>query len=322
MKPNLFKFGTGELTHDAILSWCLYWGNYKTSPLYDLSKDFIELLTGYRIEIEKIEIFPEKYHMDILAIVNNKIVIIIEDKIDTYARTGQLERYKKVTEEKYGDKKRFYSYVTVGDEPNYENILNQDYSVVKRKDLLSLVNKYKKHSEILKDYSEYLSEIEKSYTSYKKEDLNKWTYRGWQGFFEEELKGKFKDGSWRPVSNARAGFQAFYWDFMKCNYQGKTPYTIYLQIEGFNRNRLKDKIAFKVRVDDKTYRSEIRNYLYNKLINIVEEGSLIDKPKRFGHGLTMTYAEINKFETKEDLYHALELVVNTQKQLHKSLRSD
>lgn len=56
-KPNLFSFGTTELTHDAILAWCLDWGNYKTSPLYNLSKDFLKLLTGHKFEINKIKIF-------------------------------------------------------------------------------------------------------------------------------------------------------------------------------------------------------------------------------------------------------------------------
>ena len=59
MKPNLFKFGTSELTHDAILAWCLAWGRFKNESLYNLSKDFIRLLTGQEIEIKRL-IFVNK----------------------------------------------------------------------------------------------------------------------------------------------------------------------------------------------------------------------------------------------------------------------
>lgn len=315
MKPNLFNYGTGELTHDAILAWCLDWGNYKTSSLYNLSKEFIKLLTGHELEINKIEIFQQKYNIDILAIVNDEIVIAIEDKLDTYAGTGQLEKYKKVIEEKYSDKKRFYSYITVGDEANYEDVLNNGYKVIERKELLSLVNQYKKDSEILEDYSAYLSKIEKSFTSYENDNLNEWTSRGWQGFFKEKLNKNIKDGGWSYVPNQRGGFQAFYWGFEEYTYQDKTPYTIYLQVEAQTRDRINDKIAFKVRVQDKNYRSEIRNYLWSNLNEKVDETSLIEKPKRFGSGLTMTFAEINKLETKKDLYRALELAVNAHEQL-------
>lgn len=309
MKSNLFSFGTGELTHDAILAWILDWGNHTKSPLHKLSKDFVYLLTGDEFEINKVDISLEKYNIDILAVINDEIVIVIEDKIDTYARTGQLEKYKKVIDEKYKDKKKFYSYITVGDEPNYDNILKNDYKVIERKELLSLVSKYKKDNEILEDYSAYLSEIEEEFTSYKNEDLSKWKFRGWEGFFKEELNKKFKDGGWSYVPNQRGGFQAFYWNFKEYSYQDKTSYTTYIQVEGHTRDRTKDKIAFKVKVEDKSYRSEIRNYLWNNLKNKIDEISLVQKPKRFGHGLTMTYAEINKFQTKKELSDILELVV-------------
>lgn len=225
-------------------------------------------------------------------------------------------------EKKYSNKKRFYNYVTIGDEANYEYILKTDYKIIERKELLSLVNKYKEHSDILEDYSRYLSKIENSFNSYRNDDISKWTFRGWQGFFKEELNKKFKDGSWSYVPNPRGGFQAFYWDFKEYSYQDKIPYIIYLQVEGYNRDRANDKIAFKVKMKSKSYRSEIRNHLYNILKNTVKEVSLIEKPKRFGNGLTMTYAEINKFETKKNFYHALELAVDANEQLHDLFSGD
>ena len=62
MKPNLFKFGTSELTHDAILAWCLAWGNYKEEDLYNLSKDFME-----KDDLIKILSLTENGFEDIIA---------------------------------------------------------------------------------------------------------------------------------------------------------------------------------------------------------------------------------------------------------------
>lgn len=308
MGPNLFNFGTGELTHDAILSWILAWGKYKDRPLYNLSRDFIKLLTNESIEIEKIDIRQQENKIDIMAIINEEIVIVIEDKIDTGAGDGQLRRYKEIVDKKYSDKKRFYSYVTVGDECNYKDIIDAGYRLVERKDLLSLIRKYKKDSKILEDYHAYLSQIEESFNSYKNQDLISWTPRGWQGFFKE-LNKRFKDGSWAYVPNESGGFLAFYWEFNDYMYKDEIAYTIYLQIEqGY-------KIAFKVRVSDEKYLSEIRNYLWDNLKDIIGENSLIQRPLRFGYGKTMTYGEIKDYKTKGDLYNAIQLAEETHRKL-------
>lgn len=68
----------------------------------------------------------------------------------------------------------------------------------------------------------------------------------------------------------------------------------------------RNKIAFKLRVEEKEYRSEIRNYLWNILkdLSISEE---IIRPKRFGNGKTMTFAEIRGYKTKYQLYKGIDL---------------
>lgn len=321
-RPNLFHFGTGELTHDAILAWCLAWGNYPKSELYELAVGLLELLTGHKIIIEKIKIIPEKHNIDVFVLVNEEVVIAIEDKIDTYARAGQLEKYKKVIDKKYPDRKRFYSYVTVGDEANYQKNIENEYKVIERKDLLVLVEKYKEASEILADYYDYLLKKEESFQSYQKEELTKWTDRGWQGFFREELNTQFTEGAWGRVNNQRGGFQAFYWDFTEYSYQSDIPITIYLQVEGASANLLKNKVAFKVEVANKHYQSAVRNYLWEQLENLLERDSTIKRPKRFGKGLTMTYAEITNFKTKDELNRAIDLAMKTQEQLHEILRKE
>lgn len=232
MKPNLFKFGISELTHDAILAWCLAWGRFKNESLYNLSKDFIRLLTGQEIEIKKIDICQQKHHIDILVKVNDEILIVIEDKIDTGAGQGQLARYRDFVKEHpdYKLYKIFYNYITIGDENSYLDVNKEGYKVIERKDLLALIKDYKDMNQILRDYYDYLFEIEKEFKSYEKEqDLSKWTWRAWNGFFKEKLSPMYKNENpgWSYVSNPRGGFRAFYWAFTDLKYEDKIPFNLY-----------------------------------------------------------------------------------------------
>lgn len=299
MKPNLFDFATRELSHDAILSWILYWGNYKNSDLYNLSRAFVKLLIGRNVDIDKVEIRLEEDNIDILCIINNKIYIVIENKIDTSEHSGQLDKYKNTIDKKYADMERHYAYITVGDEASYDHIFNKSYIVIERKDLINLVSDYKDKNHILKDYYNFLYKIEEDFNSSDNDDIYKWTYRGWQKFYIN-LNKRFTDGSWSRVNNQRGGFLAFYWDFINHKYEDEVSYKTYIQIED------NERIAFKVEVEGEKYKSEIRNFLWDTVesLDLAEE---IKRPARFGYGKTMTFAEIKDYSTKNELYKMINL---------------
>lgn len=307
-KPNLFKYGTSELTHDAILAWCLAWGNHKDEGLYGLSKDFIKLLIDQEIELEKVDIFQQKHYIDILVLVNDEILIVIEDKIDTGASDGQLNTYKGVVKEEYPTHKKFYNYITVGDEDSYLYIEKEGYKVIERDDLLAILKDYKDKNQILTDYYDYLLEIENEFKSYEKEqNLSEWTWRAWNGFFKEKLYPMFKNENpgWSYVSNPRGGFRAFYWAFTELKYNDKIPFNLYLQVEAVPKTINDTIIALKIRVEDKEYRRDIRNHVWKELEKSLDEKSKFVRPKRFGNGRTMTIAEIRDFSTKGDLYNVI-----------------
>lgn len=318
MKPNLFKFGTSELTHDAILAWCLAWGRFKNECLYNLSKDFIRLLTGQEIEIKKIDIYQQKHHIDILVKVNDEILIVIEDKIDTGASDNQLDGYRKAVQEEYPAYKKFYNYITVGDEDSYLYVEEKGYKVIERKDLLALIRDYKDMNQILRDYYDYLLEIENEFKSYEKEqDLSKWTWRAWNGFFKEKLSLVYKNENpgWSYVSNPRGGFRAFYWAFTDLKYEDKIPFNLYLQVEALPGNIDATIIALKIRVDNKDYRRDIRNHVWNELEKSLDKEINFQKPKRFGNGRTMTVAEIRNFKTRGELFNLVKEAFNKHRYL-------
>lgn len=260
MKNNIFNYGTTELTHDAILSWILGWGNYKENDLYYLSKELFKLLIGQEIEPDKVEIKKQYKNIDILVILNETIVVVIEDKLFSLEHSNQLYRYKNIIDEEYHENKRYYNYITIGNESDYIRAKNNGYNVIKREDLLKLIRNYVGKNHILDDYYDYLKMIDYEYNLHNTQEIDKWSNMTWEGFYTQIQMYK-KDSYWNYVSNPRGGFIAFVWNNKKFLYKD-CEYNLYLQIDSNPK-----RIVFKVEVFNIDYAKEIRDYIKEKLIN-------------------------------------------------------
>lgn len=92
MKPNLFNYATSELSQDAFLLWLLEWANPSNSEydpeLHLTAKVFLRRIIDVddKFDIKSVVCKKQQYHIDVLAIVNNEIAVIIEDKINTQER--------------------------------------------------------------------------------------------------------------------------------------------------------------------------------------------------------------------------------------------
>lgn len=324
MKPNLFTYATSELSNDAMICWILEWGNYKEEKLYNLSKEFIGLMIQKDIQVNDVKIHKQYKHIDILIEVNDKYIIAIEDKIDTKEHSNQLNRYKKILKEDFSqdyDQNKFnLIYLTIGDEACYQDVCDKGYKVINRKDILNLIVNYRDESDILEDYYNYLNEMELKFNLYKTEkEISKWSYRTWTGFYsylkESVIKG---DSNWDYVNNPRGGFCAFVWDVHEFVYNKDIEYYIYLQIE-------ENRIAFKVQVDNKKYQSEIRNYAWSKLNDVLNNNkdysNKINKTI-FRQGNWMTIAEISELENKEDILLSMQIAEKVNESLKKSIKEE
>src|SRR4051812_1220057 len=103
MKPNLFQFATSELSQDAFICWLLSWGdpNCESSDasLHRLGVVFIgKLLEMCNVPvpspITSVKVQRQYKSIDILAVVNDQITILIEDKTATINHSNQLQRYQ------------------------------------------------------------------------------------------------------------------------------------------------------------------------------------------------------------------------------------
>ena len=105
-KNNLFRFATSELSQDAIICWCLNWFNDDRKPrLKEMAISLVKKMAG-DITVSSVDIvrqFSERVKMDngatihvkvdVLAIINKKIGLIIEDKTTSDVHDNQIFRY-------------------------------------------------------------------------------------------------------------------------------------------------------------------------------------------------------------------------------------
>jgi len=323
-KPNIFNYATKELSQDAVICWLIAWAGRKDvqdaedEALHECGRQFVEvLLDKHRAslapDIEEIEIRRQDNDIDVLACVNRYQVLLIEDKIDTDVRNGQLEGYyKAVVEGKTGlgkvrEKNLYPIFFKTGNQSlAQDDVIEKKrvetgkeckYKVFKRTEFLEKVlNDYKGSNPILTDFRARLQEWEddtNSFKDWKTGESKKWSWNAWQGFFrhlEEKLTNCW---GWGYVP--KGDFLGLWW-----NARPIKEGSVYLQLEIVTGKPDVQKLCFKVAVNKEKLGSRPRGAVRNEWHNLVcdvankdvpkEEDKKAKKPDRFGNGETMTIA--------------------------------
>lgn len=300
-KPNIFKYATSELSQDAIICYILEWAKIENKKenkqLHNLAINFIDSLFEKFSDIkkplkyEKIDIKKQYENIDVLCIINDQYSIIIEDKTNTKNHSNQLKRYFEKVKVNFSNTEILPIYFKTGDQSNYDNVIDNNYKLYLREDLLKILNLHITNNDIIDNYTNYLQDIDNSIKSYQILPITQWHYNSWKGFFIE-LRKKLNNGNWDYVSNARGGFLGFWW-----NWNSNDEYHFYLQID-----HNIEKITFKLytKTDKKIEKSIINKW--KKIIAYDKEGLIIKKPKvvRSGKSVTIGILE-NEFRmTNED----------------------
>ena len=259
---NLFDYATKELSQDAVICWLIAWAGQNKSndteeeELRRCGREFVHALLNHKREEKSIEL-PEQIateihrqdkSIDVLARINGKQVLLIEDKKRTRDHSGQLKRYydhvagghtKKLLG-KTAPKNIYPIYFKTGNQPHaddrrIEGVISggNGYKVFNREDFLRVLNGYKGNSRILMDYRQYLQDMEddtNGYKEWRKGSPKSW--QAWEGFYRC-LECELGRGGWGYVPNPSGGFLGFWWD-------PSGDWTIYLQIEN------DEKLCFKV----------------------------------------------------------------------------
>ncbi len=324
-RNNIFNFATSELSQDAFICWLCNWVNFDDNDLSEdekklkeLATDFIEKMSGEKLGDRKVNIKRQYQKIDVLLEIQNKtefiekipvvdMYVIIEDKVGTSLHSDQQKTYRDLISEKNekdnGSRAKIkVVYYKIYDEDNMERLKENGIDIIfERKDMLALLEKYKNsfNNILVKDYYNYLNNIEKDVNSYIDKRLEDWNSNCYIGFFKE-LKneknllehaiGRQKYCSWGYVNNPSGGFMGMWWFPLSEEKINKLTETfdedIYLQLEQYNQKNIV-AIKYSVPKENKnnkelskeefekkvTIASEKRKELFSKLKNKLENES-------------------------------------------------
>lgn len=316
LSNNIFEYATSELSQDAFLCWWLAWADksyLQTNPaLHLMGLDFLVLLakkSNIQLGTENtVELKTQYKNIDILCVVNKKLVFLIEDKTDSSEHSDQLLRYKETL---FGDKdykllQIVPIYVKTGNQSNYSRVSEHNYSIIKRNDLLNLLKKHTNAlacSDIASDFYEHLDKLENDFQSYQNSPTAEWSRQGQQGFLEK-IRSEINTGQWNYAPNPNGGEYVLYFSFQELYIKNNDAAKIYLQVtcSGSQRNR---KIALTFRIggiQDKSIQTSVRDFFTKQVLEteIDKQGSIkLVKPKSPGKGKSMNIALVEHFPVIE-----------------------
>lgn len=305
MRPNIFDIATKELNQDAFITWLLQFADskYKATDwlLNECGKSFVYQLIRKQLPtfdqpILKVNAGRQWENIDIWAEINDKYLIIIEDKTYTSHHSNQLTRYKTTAEEwciKNNYEKPICIYLKTGNESqsSLNGIVNEGFAIFNRVDFINLLEQFKTtQNNIFLDFLERLTRIEKSNNEFEFKNIGDWNGADWQGFFQF-LEKEISIVNWNYVNNPNGGF----WNAV-LNWEYWDIYPAYIQIE-------QGKLCFKISTDpdelempENITRGDIRNKLHNLIISKAKELGFphIRRPDRFGNGKYMTVAIVDR----------------------------
>jgi len=298
MKPNIFHFATSELSQDAILCWLLSWAKpenqIEDQDLHQIGVDLLILIHKLAKvvvphKISSVEVRKQPANIDVLCIINRKTAIIIEDKSGSKQHSDQLPRYKDHVLKELGFSANdvIPVYIQTGDESDYSEVVKHGYFVLKRGDLLGILESDKgvaarKKSDILDNFWAHLRQIDDDVHSYMNLPLKEWIWNSWKGFYSH-LQNALGEGTWDYVPNHSGGFLGFWW-----YHTGNDDCEIYLQLE-------QEKFCFKIVMDGTEKSCELRKHWHDLVVSKCPgRGLRARKPARFGSGEYVTFAILDQ----------------------------
>lgn len=302
---NLFTWATSELSQDAFICWLLAWAKPEHKVLdekmHQAGKWFLNaLLAKHDIknyDIRSVIVITQKFHIDVLVIINDQYAIIIEDKVHTGSHGTQLDDYKDAlkNDPEYSRYEVLPTFVKTGSQSHYKKEEDAGYKMFLREDFICVLSSARENlvqHNILIDFLENIEDLHARIHSFwtteityedKKDKKDKWTKEAWIGFYEE-LQNRKPIVKWKYVANPSGGFFGAWWHFQdwgKCEY--------YLQIE-------QDVLCFKIAANGEVIPRQLRDECHKNILNSAKILGLniVDRPGRFGSGATMTVAVIKK----------------------------
>lgn len=270
-EPNIFDYATNELSHDAFYCWLLEWAGknyqYKDPHLHKLALAFVRKFTGDEcITVDKIDIKRQVKGVDIVAIINGKYAIFIEDKLNSSARKNQLNDYPRVAAERYPDYERRFILIKTGNQFHYKQEKEANFCPFTRKDILELMRTCASQHPIFKGYLAYLEGLQSDFDSWQKTSLKELSASGWVGLIHEiaDQANKYWGANYGNVEiKWQNRGQTIYYSFMGMTHPNKSVNSnnicLYFQLEKELPQKIVGtsvKLVMKISTQDKINQSQ------------------------------------------------------------------
>jgi len=322
-KPNIFDYATSELSQDAVLAYMLAWAHpdhKKMTKLHKLGQCFLRTLlakAGQKIGgIEKVTVQTQDNHIDVSVDINEKIFMIIEDKVDTMRHGEQIKRYKEVAEERFdGGRQVVAIYLKTGNESASYHPEPELAACFFRADVLGVLGANQNTgSDIIEGFRIHLQRLENDTNSFRESKLiareddgqNKdgWSWHAHEGYFMYlERKLNWSEMGWGYTPNPSGGHLEFYSGWKCCSHMNNPQPHLALQVI-YNKG-LYIRVV-KLGDDEKVYAHFLYSFFerIEKCAEVEKFGGLsVRKPSRFGTGASANVAEIY-FESEANDYRA------------------
>ena len=318
---NLFDFATKELSQDAFIAWLVNWINVQESTDEELkamqsvarkflqeilAQESVEEKLGQRIiaaNIKELQDLILQYKgIDVFITFKyeqQEYAIIIEDKKLTSEHHRQIENYENKIKKEKQDTNVITVYYKMIDEHSIES--NVD-AVITRERMLKVLKSYKGNNNIIKDYINYLYNIEKRIKLNELSGEN-WIYKEtFLGFATEHYNNnKNKLDNNVKIGN-RQGLYYYDWYFRKI-----ADYWLYLFIDwreglqflGIGCKQAEGKGLPLVNERKKIFK-QVKKHLEKSLpeIVILERKSFSEKAEGSALILKIDIKELNKDKLK------------------------
>lgn len=251
--PNIFNYATKELSQDAFFIWLLQWAakEYSDHPMHKVGRGFLQLLMNDETYVcDKIKITKQWKKVDIVASIDNKDFIVIEDKTNSHRHSDQLEKYAEAARN-HCKKKDLNPptlvYLKTGneDDRNFPAIEALGYTVITRKKILQLLIQYSAiENETFQDFLKYLNQIEQD------------TQDGYTNLTTLKTNLRATEGLFMALGK-RTNHNNYYWDLYR---GGKLPLFRFntIEVEDYRLKIFVDTKALGVFVKIRTYTPSIK----------------------------------------------------------------
>jgi PD-(D/E)XK nuclease superfamily len=219
-RPNLFQFATSELSQDAFLCWLLAWADVKYAvddrALHEAGRKLIAaLLAKHNVRIDapsNVKILRQHSRVDLVAIIDDRLLLLIEDKVHAGVHGDQLTRYAADLVNQFPHCRVLPIFFKTGDQADYEDIEKAGYRTFLRRDVLDVLQSERGNvnNAIFQDFLAELESLEALVASYATLHVPEWSWESWKGFYKQ-LQTEIPKLRWAYVPNQSGGFMGAWW---------------------------------------------------------------------------------------------------------------